>query len=108
MDTTRSLHDRENAARPDRGPGPSTTETMHAQTKGVRDDLQELGGMARDLAHEKLDEVRSAASTYYEEGRRRMAEWEGAAVDYVRRQPLKSLLIVAGAGVLVGMLMRRR
>jgi ElaB/YqjD/DUF883 family membrane-anchored ribosome-binding protein len=89
-------------------PGRSTTERLHAQSAAARDDLRDLGNAAEDFAREKLGQAREAAADYYEIGKKKASEWENVLVDYVRRQPVKSLLIVAGAGLVLGMLLRRR
>ena len=52
----------------------------------------------RDAAQEKLQNVREQAADYYERGRESAREWEQGVEDYIKEQPIKSLLIAAGVG----------
>jgi ElaB/YqjD/DUF883 family membrane-anchored ribosome-binding protein len=72
-------------------------EEFRAQKEVVREDLRELGQIGRQLAHEKVEGVRKAAR-----------DFEGRLADHVREQPLKSLLIAAGVGAVLGVLWSRR
>jgi ElaB/YqjD/DUF883 family membrane-anchored ribosome-binding protein len=86
----------------------STTEQLKQQTGAVRDDLGQLGRLAKQAAKEKLDDAREAASGYYGHGRKKADELETQVADYVRTKPLKSILIAAGVGALFGILISRR
>ena len=86
----------------------STTEQIREQTGAVRDDLGQLGRLAKQAAKEKLDEARETASGYYDHGRKKADELETQLADYVRTKPLKSILIAAGIGALFGILISRR
>ena len=105
----------------DTGEGRSTptTEDLRRQAKVVKDDLRELGRAAKDVAHDKLgdakkkaleyvDEGKQRTARYYEKGRQEASRMEDQLEDYIRENPLKSVLIATGAGVLLGLLMRRR
>jgi ElaB/YqjD/DUF883 family membrane-anchored ribosome-binding protein len=64
--------------------------------------------VAQDVAQEAMEEIRESAAEYYELGREKV---EGAASRferYVREQPIKSLLIAAGAGLIFGRFWMRR
>jgi len=87
---------------------PSTGEQLRSQTETVREDLGELGRLAKQAAKEKLDEAREAAAGYYDRSRTKADELETQLVDYVRAKPLKSVLIAAGIGALFGILVSRR
>lgn len=87
---------------------PSTGEQLRSQTETVREDLGELGRLAKQAAKEKLDEAREAAAGYYDRSRTKADELETQLVDYVRAKPLKSVLIAAGIGALFGILLSRR
>jgi ElaB/YqjD/DUF883 family membrane-anchored ribosome-binding protein len=47
------------------------------------------------------------AQSSYEESRQRAYELEKALEAYIREKPVKSLLIAAGAGMLLGLLWKR-
>lgn len=74
----------------------------------VVEDLQELGGMAREMAQEKVEQVRASAVDYAKEGREKIRSVEKSIEEYIREQPLKSMLIAAGVGLLLGRLWLRR
>ncbi len=73
----------------------------------VGEQLRDAGEHVKDAAKEKYEQLRQHASDYYNEGKQRANEWEQGIEDYVQQQPVKSLLIAAGVGVLLGMLMKR-
>ncbi len=87
----------------DKGAGQQIRETASQVGEQIRD----MGGQVRDAAREKYGQLRDQASQYYEEGRQRAQEWEQGLENYVQEQPIKSLLIAAGVGLVVGFLMRR-
>ncbi len=63
---------------------------------------------ARDAAHQVVGQVRERASQYYEQGKAKAADMRVKVQDTVREHPMKSILIAACAGLLIGMLLRRR
>jgi ElaB/YqjD/DUF883 family membrane-anchored ribosome-binding protein len=89
-------------------PSPSATDQLRSQAGTVKEDLGELGRLAKDATKEKLGVAREAAADYYEKGRVKAGELETQLTDYVRAKPLKSVLIAAGIGALLGILASRR
>ena len=47
----------------------TTSDRLGKQAMEVTKDLQEMGGIARDAAQEKLEQLRENASGYYRQGR---------------------------------------
>jgi len=97
----------------------SSTDDLRRKAGDVKQSVQELGSVAkqaagekigelRDTASEKMGELRDSASEYYERGRDRMYEAEQTVEDYIREQPLKSVLIAAGVGFVLGACYLRR
>ena len=78
------------------------------KARTVTQDLQELGGMAREMAQEKVAQLRASASEYCAEGQDKVQQVERGFEQFVRQQPLKSILIAAGVGMLLGVLWMRR
>ena len=83
-------------------------------TKQVKDKAAEAGQAirdkateVRDAAQEQFQNLRETATEYYDQGREKAMEWEQGIEDYVREQPIKSLLIAAGVGMLLGIVWRR-
>ncbi|TDI34329.1 MAG: DUF883 domain-containing protein [Acidobacteria bacterium] len=92
---------------------------LRQQTDTIKEDIRELGNMAREVAQEKLDDARQAAADAVETGRQRATELYGQGrekaeeleeqvVDYVRKKPIKSMLIAGGVGLLLGMVLSSR
>lgn len=93
----------------DAAPGQDATiEELRQQIKAVREDLKTLGRTAKGVAQEKLGDAKQKTSEYYEKGKKRASEFEDQVESYIRQKPLKSVLIAAGAGLLVGFLLTRR
>ena len=74
----------------------------------VVDSLKDLGGEAQALAEKQLSQARDTAAEYWEDGRRRAADWEESLEEMIREQPVKSLAIAVGAGFVLGFLFRGR
>jgi len=70
----------------------------------VRADLHDAG----ELAKEKLGQLQESAYEYYQEGKRKTREWRQVLESYVQEKPLSSVLIAAGIGVCVGLLLMAR
>jgi ElaB/YqjD/DUF883 family membrane-anchored ribosome-binding protein len=81
---------------------------LGGKARTVTQDFQELGGMAREMAQEQVEQLRASASGCYEGGRDTIRQVERGFEQFVREQPLKSILIAAGVGLLLGGLWMRR
>lgn len=92
---------------------------LRQQTDTIKEDIRELGNLAREVATEKIDEARQAAvdavetgrqraTEYYGQGREKAEEIEEQVVEYVRKKPVKSILIAGGIGLLLGMVLSSR
>lgn len=71
-------------------------------------EVKEFGKNVKEVASNTLDAVKENASKYYQQGVEKAKELEGDLEGKIKEYPLKSLLIAAGVGVLVGMLFKRR
>jgi ElaB/YqjD/DUF883 family membrane-anchored ribosome-binding protein len=69
--------------------------------------LRDLGTQARTAANRKYEELRDSATDYYQHGKERAQEWEQSLEQYVQEKPLRSVLIAAGIGVVLGLLWKR-
>lgn len=65
-------------------------------------------GDIKDSAGEIVGAERERLRGVYERGKERVRDARSGLEGYVREQPVKSLLIAAGAGALVGYLLGRR
>ncbi len=86
----------------------SATEELKDTAVQVGRDVLELGGAVRDVAHEKLDNLRDHAADVVKHGREKAGEWEKGLETYIKTNPIRSLLMAGGAGLLIGLLWRRR
>ncbi len=73
----------------------------------VGENLREAGGRVRDVATEQYEQMKHQAQEYYERGRERAREMEQSLEQYIQEKPIRSLLIAAGVGMLLGILWKR-
>jgi ElaB/YqjD/DUF883 family membrane-anchored ribosome-binding protein len=85
-----------------------STARLKEQAATVKDDVRELGRLTKEVSQEKLREARQTAGEYVSKGRERAGELEDSVVTYVRDNPVKSVLMAAGAGALLAFLLSRR
>ncbi len=76
-------------------------EQLRDQASAVTEDLRKLGRITREAA-------KDIAGEYLDEGKHKFEELEDRAVTYIREKPLQSVLIAAGAGLLLGYLFSSR
>ena len=81
---------------------------LRKQARTVVKDVQEMSGMATDAAQEKLGQLRDNASEYYEQGREKVFGVQRTVEQFICEQPVKSVLIAAGVGLLFGRFWMRR
>lgn len=87
------------------GPG---AEPMREKAQQVGQNIREMGEMAREAAKNRFEQVRQSATEYYETGKEKAMEYKENLEDVIRDKPIRAVMIAAGVGVLLGMLMRRR
>jgi len=80
-----------------------------AQEKGeqARDWAQEKGHQLQRGAQEASRQVRASASQLSDMGSEAMDQIEESLEDRIRYKPLQSVLIAAGAGMLLGLLLKK-
>ena len=86
----------------------SSADELREHAKAVREDLGQLGRAAKNVAQEKLGEARRYADEHLDQGKQKASEIEDQLEEYIRNKPLKSMLIAAGAGALIGYLLGRK
>jgi ElaB/YqjD/DUF883 family membrane-anchored ribosome-binding protein len=64
--------------------------------------------MAEEQQKPAEQNLSDMARTSYDEGRRKAQEMERVVETYIREKPVQSLLIAAGAGLVLGLLWARR
>ena|ERR1700728_1857012 len=86
----------------------SATDDLKDKAARVGKDVRDTVGAVRDVAAEQYENVRQRASDYVSQGREKVEEWEEGLEGYIKENPLRALMIAAGAGLLFGLLWRRR
>jgi ElaB/YqjD/DUF883 family membrane-anchored ribosome-binding protein len=84
------------------------SERFAEQASAVAKDIQGMGALAKDVAHEKLEEFQENASAVYEQGRHKVRGASRTLERFIAEQPLTSVLIAAGAGLLLGRFWMRK
>jgi len=74
----------------------------------ARETVQEAGSHLQEAAREKAGQVRDTAQEYYQAGRDQMCGMEKNLESRIRENPVTSLCIAAGLGLLVGIVWARR
>jgi ElaB/YqjD/DUF883 family membrane-anchored ribosome-binding protein len=80
--------------------------TGEGQTR-VEDDSSERSGNMTDKVRRAGSEIYDEVRDSFEHGRETVRNWEEGLERYVQEKPLRSLLIAAGVGWLVGAIWRR-
>ncbi len=81
--------------------------SLSEQSRKIADDVRELGEIAKESAGERVDELRQRGEQALNAGRERAGEAKGDLERSIAEQPLKSVAIALGVGVLLGLMARR-
>ena len=72
------------------------------------DHLRTSYSHAKEAVRQVVGTARERAGNYFQQGKEKATDVEQKVESFVRDQPIKSLLIAVGAGLLLGVLLRRR
>lgn len=80
---------------------------MAAQGSAQGDILNPQRKMAEtaEVLQDKADQLRQTAQTLYQRGKERALQWEENLEDTISEQPMRSVLVAAGVGAVVGLLL---
>jgi ElaB/YqjD/DUF883 family membrane-anchored ribosome-binding protein len=95
---------------PDRSPAEVGAQVRDkAQEAGaqVRDKAQEAGAQVRDKAQEMARQGAETVSDYYQQGRQQVEAVEHTLEEGIRAKPLQSVLMAAGIGMFLGLLLKK-
>ena len=70
--------------------------------------LSDIASIAADVGRGQVEKIRDAAAAGYREAKEKVATWEEVVESYVHDRPIKALLMVAGIGMVIAMVLRRR
>jgi ElaB/YqjD/DUF883 family membrane-anchored ribosome-binding protein len=82
-------------------------EQLQDKVAETRDDVLELGALAKKAARETLHDVKEGAEDLYEKGQEKMGDLGSAMRRRIQNEPVKSLLVAAGIGLVLGFVLRR-
>jgi ElaB/YqjD/DUF883 family membrane-anchored ribosome-binding protein len=80
----------------------NTTDQFGQQAKEVTDDLLKMGATVRDAAQAKLGQVGEKAAESCSQAQEKVHGIACVCEQYVRERPLRSVLMAAGIGWLLG------
>ena len=83
-------------------------ERLSAQASVVSKDIQGMAEIAKEAAHEKLEEIQQHAAAAYEQGREKVRGTTRSLEHYIAEKPLTSVLIAGGIGLFLGRFWMRR
>ena len=86
----------------------TASDRLGKKARKVKKDLEQMGGTAKDIAEEQLEQVGEIASEFYEQGRDKVHGVACACEQFIRDRPVRSVLIAAGIGWLLGQVWKRR
>lgn len=90
------------------GPEHTATDDLKAKAVELSEDLRAMGSQVGEVAREQYEHVRGRALDFVKQGQKKARDWEAGMEEYIQERPVKSLLIAAGVGMLIGMFWRRR
>jgi ElaB/YqjD/DUF883 family membrane-anchored ribosome-binding protein len=82
-------------------------EDLLSVARDLRSNLSLLVGAGRNVATEQAGRLRQNAGRVFQNGKDRAGQLAGSTGDYVKDEPLKALAIAAGAGLVLGFLLKR-
>ena len=85
----------------------SAKSELKDQARTIVDDVRELGAIGSAAAQEGVDAATQRLRQAKGDAVDRVQNYEEELIQYVRAQPLKSVLIAAGVGALASMWLRR-
>jgi len=88
--------------------GRSTTRSFGEQSSRVAEEVQELGRVALSNAGEAATNLKEKGQAAFEAGRDKAKTAKSKFEDVVTENPMKSVLIAVGVGVVLGYALRRR
>lgn len=74
---------------------------------GIRDNLKDAGKGVKELVQDQMSDLGHAAAEKYGQGKQKLQALEQSFAQAVSEAPMKSVLIAAGAGLVLGYLWRR-
>lgn len=87
---------------------PRGTEELRESARHLKHDVRELGAAARHVAQDSLADARQCVAGYAEQGRTQVRDALATVEGKIQERPATALLVAAGVGILLGILVMRR
>ena len=71
-------------------------------------DIRKLGKMTREMAEDSLEKLQERTKENYQEALKGLSGFEKTIEDRIQKDPLQSILIAAGIGIVFGMLWKKK
>ncbi|HEX5050228.1 MAG TPA: DUF883 domain-containing protein [Planctomycetota bacterium] len=81
---------------------------LRDQVRVLGEDVKELARLTKTALGHKVEAAKSAAQGVVDLGRDKAVEYRDHVSDLTREQPIKSILIAAGVGAVLGLILGRR
>jgi ElaB/YqjD/DUF883 family membrane-anchored ribosome-binding protein len=85
----------------------SRAKTIADDAPSVAQGLQDAGHAVKTMANDSVDALRETAQEFIDQGRDKIREMGENVETHVQEQPVKSVLIAAGVGFLIGLFFLR-
>lgn len=86
---------------------PRSNEPLRDKLAETRDNIVDMAHIATDSVRDKFHALKDKAAEKYGDGKQKMHELEENLARRVQEAPMKSVLIAAGVGLVLGFLWRR-
>jgi len=73
----------------------------------LKKDVEQLGKAMKEVAEDSVDYVRENVMDYYQKGQEMVQDASESMEGKIKKYPLRSLLIAAGVGFLLGVLRKK-
>lgn len=83
------------------------TDTIAGKAHDIKQNLTELGSLAVDAAKEKAGDMKDGLVDLYDQGCNQVKKAQIQTEQYVKREPMKALLIAGATGIALGWLLSR-
>jgi ElaB/YqjD/DUF883 family membrane-anchored ribosome-binding protein len=81
---------------------------LRDQVRVLGQDFKELARLTKTALGQKVEATQGAAHQVFDRGREKAAEYRDHVSHLTREQPIKAILIAAGVGAVLGLILGRR
>jgi len=86
----------------------NTTRDFKETTQALKEDVVKLGKITKEMASKTMEELKENAGEYYRQGLEKAQGWEKSLEGTIKKNPLQSVLIAAGVGLVLGIFFKKR